>query len=179
MIRKIIALFLIFVAAIIGVSAFLWAISNAEFTWTKSKSEESIQSVIVITLQVDNPVMFINGKEQYIDANERSTVPLIQNGRALIPIRAVVEAMGGTVGWDAVAKTVVLTHGNDIIKLTIGSDTAYINETAQTLDTAPIIIKDVTMLPIRFVAESFGFKVDWDAASSKITIIGSSFQQAA
>ena len=171
--KRIFALIVIFLAAVMGVSAFALAVSDAGLLRAVDNSAEDIQPVTVISLQIDSPVMYINEQEQYIDVNERGTVPIIQNGRTLIPIRAVIEAMGGTVGWNSEAKTVILARNDDIIRLTIGSETAYFNNTAQTLDTAPIIINDVTMLPIRFVAESFSFKVDWDASTSTITITGS------
>jgi len=176
-VKKIVLLILIVLGAVIGVAAFAMVISNSESLLTINNSTESSQQVTEISLQVDNPVMYINGREQYIDVEERGTVPVIINGRTLVPIRAVIEAMGGTVGWDGTAQTVILARGDDIIKLTIGSDTAYFNNTAHTLDAAPVIVNDVTMLPIRFVAESFSFKVDWDASSSTITITDSNPRQ--
>ncbi|MCC8168883.1 MAG: hypothetical protein LIO59_00585 [Oscillospiraceae bacterium] len=63
-----------------------------------------------------------------------------------------------------------LIYGGDEIRLIIDSMTAYLNDGAQTLDVAPVIINDRTMLPIRFIAESFGFSVDWYGDEQIITI---------
>lgn len=122
----------------------------------------------VLTMQIGNPVMTVNGAEKPIDA-EGST-PVIVNDRTLLPVRAVVEEMGGTVAWDGTTQTVTLTYHSDEIKLVIDNLTATANGAPQTLDTAPTIIHDRTMLPIRFIAESFQFKVDWAQETQTVTI---------
>jgi uncharacterized Fe-S center protein len=124
----------------------------------------------VIKLSIGNPVMTVNGQEQMID--ESGTAPVLQNGRTLLPVRAVMEAMGGSVLWDAGSQSATLDYKGDSVKLTIGSLRAYKNEAAQTLDTAPVIENGRTMLPIRFISESFGFAVGWDGAKMEVTITG-------
>lgn len=124
---------------------------------------------IVITLQIDNPNMTVNGAASEIDPG-RGTVPVIINGRTLVPIRAIIEAMGGSVGWNAEKAEVTLTFKNDVIKLVINSDVAYLNDTQSTLDVAPTIMNERTMLPIRYIAESFKFDVNWDDAQRIITV---------
>ena len=125
---------------------------------------------LTITLQIGNPVMTVNGTEQEIDPG-RGTVPvLVNDARTLLPVRAVVEEMGGTVEWEYAANTAVLTYKNDVIRLTIDSTTAYLNNVAYTLDVAPALINDRTMLPIRFISESFKFDVAWDDETQTVTV---------
>ena len=135
---------------------------NSALTET-SKSEET-----VITMQIGNPIMTINGTEKSIDEN--GTAPIIVNDRTLLPVRAVVEEIGGAVGWDGDTQTVTLNYKEDEIQLVIDNTTAYLNNTAQTLDVAPMIINDRTMLPIRFIAESFAFDVNWNDTEQRVTI---------
>ena len=125
----------------------------------------------LLTMQVGNPMMTVNGTEREIDPG-RGTVPVIQNDRTLVPVRAIVEAMGGSVNWDEETQTALLELGGDIITLTLGSQTAFFNEEAHILDVIPITINDRTMLPIRFIAESFRFDVGWDGETQTITITG-------
>ncbi len=96
--------------------------------------------------------------------------PIIVNSRTLVPVRAVVEAMGGDVSWDDVTERATLILGEDIIKLTIDNTTAYLNDEAKIVDVAPQIINSRTLMPIRFVAESFGYQVDWDEATQTVLI---------
>ncbi len=131
----------------------------------------------IVSLQIQNPIMEINGIATEIDAG-RQTEPLIINGRTLVPIRAIIEAFGGSVGWEPETRTAVLSLKENTIRLTIDSTTAYLNNRASTLDVAPSIINDRTMLPLRFVAEGFHLGVAWDAGSQKVTVIKNTFTPA-
>ena len=155
--KKLILILLTFVLAM----SFMTGCSAAE------QSTETTEK-FVLTMQIGNPVMMVNGEEKNIDDN--GTVPVVESGRTLVPIRAIIEAMGGDVKWDGETNTAVLTLGDDIITLVIGSETAFLNEEKHTLDVEPKIINDRTMLPIRFIAESFKFSVDWDEKTETITI---------
>ncbi|HPB34327.1 MAG TPA: copper amine oxidase N-terminal domain-containing protein, partial [Caldisericia bacterium] len=54
---------------------------------------------IIIILQINNKYMTVNGVKKEIDPG-RGTVPVIIKGRSLVPIRAIIEELGGTVDWD-------------------------------------------------------------------------------
>lgn len=129
---------------------------------------------VVVSLQIDNPTMQINGKETEIDTG-RGTAPVITNGRTLVPIRAIIEAFGGTVSWNDSARMVTLTLDDDVINLTIDSKTAYLNNQKATLDVAPQIINGRTMLPIRFIAEGFNLGVAWEADARRVSVISNTF----
>lgn len=88
----------------------------------------------------------------------------------LIPIRAVIEAMGGTVDFDAKDQKITLKKDNDTLQMWIGKTNIKLNGTAKTMDTAPIILNGRTMVPVRFVAENFGYSVAWKAAEQTVVI---------
>ncbi len=123
-----------------------------------------------LKLQIGNPYMTFNGVQTEIDPG-RGTVPIVENGRTLVPIRAIIEALGGTVGWNGETNTITLNHNKDVIRLIIGSKKASFNGSESELDVAPATINERTMLPIRYIAESFKFSVKWDEVTSTVTII--------
>ena len=91
------------------------------------------------------------------------------------PIRAVAEALGGTVGWDAATRTATVTLGGHQVSLQIGSSVAVLDGVRTPIDSAdalvvPVILSGRTLLPVRFVAESLGCQVDWLAPEQRITI---------
>ena len=133
--------------------------------WRKAAQSETL----TITLQIGNPYLYLNGVRQTIDA--QGTVPLLQNGRTLVPVRAVVEAMGGTVDWIGSSRTVVMAMDGKILNLQIGSKTAW-DGTGKTysLDVAPILVNGRTLLPIRFVVEFFEGTVEWGGAAQTVII---------
>jgi hypothetical protein len=126
-----------------------------------------------VVLTIGSKYMTINGTKQEIDLG-RGTVPVIQNGRTLVPIAAIIQALGGQVVWDAVARTVTITMGDTELVLTIGSPTARVNSTVVPIDAdpnvVPIIINSRTMLPFRFIAEQLGATVEWNGATRTVVI---------
>lgn len=125
---------------------------------------------LVVNLQIDNPIMQKNGQNAEIDPG-RDTAPVISNGRTLVPIRAIIEAFGGTVSWNSESRAVALSMDGDTVTLVIDSTTAYLNGKKTTLDVAPAIIRDRTMLPLRFVAEGFSLGVAWNPAARTVSVI--------
>jgi len=122
-----------------------------------------------IILQINNPTMYINGRPSSIDA--QGTVPVIRNDRTLLPVRAVFEAMGGTVGWDGQNRIVTLSLDGETLYLQIGTGYALDgNLNKYYLDAAPVIINDRTMLPIRFIVEYFDGTVEWDGSTRTVLI---------
>ena len=110
-----------------------------------------------ITLSINNPIMTVDGTQTAI---ENGTSPIVLHNRTILPVRMIIETMGGTVLWDDATKTATLQYKQNEISMTVDSTTAYVNGEAKTLDVAPTIIKEQIMLPIRFIAENFGVTVD-------------------
>lgn len=99
--------------------------------------------------------------------------PIVQNGRVLVPMRTIFEAMGATVAWDAPTKTVVGIKDSTNIKMKIGNKELIKNGQTMLLDVPPQIVNNRTLVPIRAVAESFDANVSWDA-NRKTVIINTS-----
>jgi len=104
--------------------------------------------------------------------NFADQAPVIVEGRTLVPLRAIFEALGAKVEWDGATKTVTATRGQDVIKLTIGDTKLYKNGVAHyELDVpAQIMGEGFTMVPVRAISESFGCQVDWVAALRAVVI---------
>lgn len=104
--------------------------------------------------------------------------PLIQNGRTLVPLRAVGEFLGATVSWNSKERSASVQLGATRIALTIGSGSALVDGRAVPLDVPAQIIEGRTMVPLRFIAESFGAEVRWDPGSRTVFIHLASAAQA-
>jgi len=123
---------------------------------------------IIIALQIDNPEITINGISKKIDA--QGSKPIIKNGRTLLPIRVLIESLGGTVEWNAKEQKVTITLNGHSIILWIGKDIVLVNGSKVKLDVAPMIINGRTYLPLRFISENLGASVDWDETTKTVTI---------
>lgn len=113
----------------------------------------------------------------YLDG---TSIPLnrgvvIRNGQSFIPLRSVFERMGATLQWDMDTKTVTINQsqsGKEPIEISINyiSGQVYLNQKQVQLENRPFIILDTSYLPLRFISESLGKKVDWDQNEGKISI---------
>lgn len=93
--------------------------------------------------------------------------PFFENGRTMVPFRAVAEALGAEVGFDG--GTVSTSLGGKVCRFAIGGDTLTVSDRATgkvlktvPLDTSPIEKDGRTCVPARFLAESLGLTVEWD-----------------
>jgi len=116
--------------------------------------------IITLILQIGSSTFIVNGETRTLDSP-----PIIKNGRTLVPIRAIVEAMGGSVSWDGTEKKVTITLKDSVIELWINKPQAKVNGELNWIDDTnhkviPEIINGRTMLPLRFVVETLGAKVD-------------------
>ncbi|MEN6347779.1 MAG: stalk domain-containing protein [Syntrophomonas sp.] len=119
---------------------------------------------VTIILEVDNPLMVVNGSRQEIDPG-RGTAPIIEHSRMLLPIASIIGAIGGTVDWDPSGGAngkVTIQALNKTIELWINSSSAKVNgKWAPELDAAPKIYNGRTMIPLSFVAQSLGADIHW------------------
>ena len=103
--------------------------------------------------------------------------PIIRNDRTLVPIRAIFEAMGMSVHWDAVTGKILAMSDDLIITMFVGGYTLGFgssdgNVELHPMDAAPCIINDRTYVPVRFIAEATGYDVSWNADTRTVVISG-------
>ncbi len=113
----------------------------------------------------DDIKVTINGVEQKYDV-----MPVIVDGRTLVPMRGIFEALGAKVGWIDHSKTVTGTRNNKTVKLRIDDNMAYIDGQETILDVPATIINSRTMVPVRFISEMLGEKVEWDGNTKTVMI---------
>ena len=130
-----------------------------------------IPIVTTLVLTIGNPVMLVDGVRTMLEA-----APLVRNGRTLVPVRAVAEALGSTVVYDATLRQVDITRYDVSLALILGKSMATLNGSTVAIDpldagVVPIIAAGRTMLPLRFVVESLGAIVTYDATTRVISVV--------
>jgi hypothetical protein len=96
--------------------------------------------------------------------------PYIKSGRTMVPIRAVAEPFGAKVDWDSASKTITVSFQGHTVKLTVGKNTAIVDNATKTLDVAPEIVNGRTFVPARFVSEALDMTVKWDAKTKTVSV---------
>ncbi len=109
--------------------------------------------------------VFLDGKKIKFDQ-----IPVIDEGRTLVPLRAIFEAIGAEVEWDGETKTITAADGENDIKLVIDKSEATVNGETVTLDVPAKLVNGRTMVPARFIADSFGVTTDWDGEMKQVIL---------
>lgn len=98
--------------------------------------------------------------------------PVNVDGRLLVPMRAITEALGANVRWDQASQTATITLDGTVVEVTVGMPTAKVNGTVVHLAAAAQNIGGRVMVPLRFMGESFGADVGWNAKTSTVVVLG-------
>ncbi|MCH7320618.1 copper amine oxidase N-terminal domain-containing protein [Solibacillus sp. MA9] len=98
--------------------------------------------------------------------------PILNNsGTILLPMRDFYEAIGAEVSWNQIDKIATSERNGQIVELTINSKTAKVNGDNAQLLVAPMIYKDRTYIPMRFVSENSDGQVYWNQENKVVEII--------
>lgn len=108
--------------------------------------------------------------DKFIDFDVIDQWPFIENGRTLVPLRAVFEILNCSVSWDAASSTATVEHGNTKIVIPANSKNVYVNDILKTLDVPAKVVNGRIMVPLRFITESINKTVLWDNTSSTVLI---------
>ncbi|SHH10970.1 Copper amine oxidase N-terminal domain-containing protein [Thermosyntropha lipolytica DSM 11003] len=120
---------------------------------------------------------FTVGKNEFWIDNNRylmDVYPYIKNSRVYLPLRFAAYAVGlrnENIVWDSNLRTAILIYGDKKVKVKPGSSILYVNEQQIIMDVVPEIYQNRLMLPLRWIAEALGARVEWDGKQQKVTVI--------
>lgn len=109
--------------------------------------------------------VLVNGEEMVFDRE-----PALDGDTVLIPYRFVVEKLGATVSWFGDIQTIFTNYEGLITTIQINNDKMFIDDEALTLEKAPVLEIDRTLVPAAVIENSVGAKVEWNAETSTVTI---------
>ena len=100
----------------------------------------------------------------------------IINDRTMLPMRSIFERVGANVSWIEEERIIIATKGKKLITMQIDNPMMSVQSITNDeivkieLDSPPIIKDDSTIIPVRAVAESLGYSVEWDAQTYTVNI---------
>ncbi|MEW5954169.1 MAG: stalk domain-containing protein [Bacillota bacterium] len=129
----------------------------------KAGNEPAAPSGLSMELTVGQKQMLVNGTVWEMDV-----APVIMDGRTLVPVRFISQAMNAPVLWEGAAKNATVVRGGNWIDLWLGERLMVVDGQAVELDVPPLALQGRTMLPLGAVARAMGLTVDWDPGTKKI-----------
>jgi hypothetical protein len=121
-----------------------------------------------ILMHINEATMQVNEDTVEIDPG-RGTTPVILNGRTMVPIRAIIETIGGEVEWND--PQISLSANDHIVDMWLQQKDIVVDGVPAEVDIAPQSVNDRTMLPLRFVAENTGCQIDWIGSENAIIVV--------
>lgn len=116
----------------------------------------------------------INGIETEV---KMDVAPFIKDGRTMLPLRFIAEALGFKVEWNHAARTVILTDKEFKVEIPVNTNKIIVNGSTYYSDVNPVLKNNRTMLPVANIARALGLKdgtdIIWDANSRVATIMRS------
>ncbi|PKM77825.1 MAG: hypothetical protein CVU90_05075 [Firmicutes bacterium HGW-Firmicutes-15] len=123
-------------------------------------------SIFCVPVQAEDPLkVFVDRRVLSFEVD-----PIIDNGRVLVPMKAIFEALGALVSWDSETSTATGVKDGITVRLPVGSIFPTINGEAKTLDVPAQIVNGRILAPVRFVGEAFGGSVSWNPNTRSVTI---------
>ena len=139
---------------------------------SQSVSMLQAKTLIIDGQQIEytSPPISLYVNKQFIQTTIMDPIQL--DNRVLVPAREVFEAMGAKVDWNSTLKRVTVEYNQKKIVLIVNNNEAIINGETVLMDVPGKIINDKIMIPIRFVSEAIGMKVNWDSENRAVWIEG-------
>ena len=115
----------------------------------------------------DNIRVVLNGQTLKLDVP-----PVMHQGTVYVPLRGIFEKMGAQVKYDAGTGLVTATRSEIVVELKVGDTLAHVNGESVVMIQPAGMIKNRTMVPLRFLTEALRLEVDWDPSTATVTISG-------
>lgn len=133
---------------------------------------KKIITLVLVSLLLISTTVFAKAPSIEIDGKiiKTDAAPFIEKDRTFVPIRFIGEALNYKVDWNKDKKLVTIKNNDRQILMTIGDTNITVNNEKIKNDVAPLIRKDRTYVPLRFVAENMNLKVNWDGKEKKVII---------
>lgn len=103
-------------------------------------------------------------------ATSADAVPRIINGRTLVPLRALAQALGGEVDYDDVSRTAIISYEGSTVLFPLDIQVMHINNQVIALDVAAQAVNGRAFLPARYLAQALGASVDWDEQTQTVIV---------
>lgn len=135
----------------------------------------SIQKTVGVFVAILGSVTLANAQNISVRVNGNNvpfadTLPQMQGGRVLVPLRGVLEQIGADINWNEATQTVKARMNQRNIELSLGRRTAMVNGQQVRLGVPAMRIGGSTMVPLRFLSEALGASVDWNARRQEVNI---------
>jgi hypothetical protein len=118
-----------------------------------------------VKLAIDNKWLTVNEKSIELDQ-----APILHKDNTMVPVRFVVEAMGGEITWSDTERKATVLKDNHYMEMWLDNPDLIVDGKIVTAEVAPMLVNERTMVPLRLLAEKMGWKVGWEESTRSVTL---------
>ena len=119
------------------------------------------RAIGTVFLQINNYAAITNRAPKWIDKDNKSVVPYIKNGRTMVPLRFISEALGASVSYNDDTREITIKSNLNQLMLTVDEKIYYNDGLKRELDVPAEVVDGRTFVPVRFVSQALGKSVTW------------------
>lgn len=120
--------------------------------------------------RLDKPTRILDTGTVVIDGATQSYPGVIRNGVTMVPLRKLAEPLGATLEFEAQSKQVSISYRNQKVTMKPGDAAVTVNQSRVQLGGPIQIYNNETHVPLRFISELFGAKVEWNPDKAEVTV---------
>lgn len=118
------------------------------------------------TARAASPSIVLNGQ-----ALQTDVPPIVIESHVLVPLRDIVDRLGGSVSYDAASGSIAVRQSGRVIQLALGSAVAYVNGRRVALDASPREFAGRVMVPLRVLTDALGASADYNPETNMVAIV--------
>ena len=145
---------------------------NEKDTIVEENPVKVYEAIALVTIGSKNLEKTVNGVHT---VTLMDVAAQIKNGRTMIPLRYVAEALGFNVTWIKETRTVVIYDNQFKVEIPVDTNTIIVNGVKFESDVKPQLVNNRTLLPIANIARALGLKdgtdILWNPTTRQATII--------
>lgn len=139
----------------------------------KTSNSKNYKFPAEIYFKLESDYFYINGYKLYFDS-ENNLKPIVKNGRTFVPLRSIVESIGGDLVWKNQTKEIEIRFNDILILLIIDKNSAFVNQKVKMIDSnseiKPFIFNSRTYVPLRFIIENLEGEINYNNFEKSINI---------
>jgi uncharacterized protein YvpB len=137
--------------------------------WSGGTNHANADTITTIDLYIGSNQVMINDTVQQMDSTNPNIVPVLDNGRTLVPIRFLASIFGGTITWHAENQSVSILLKDQEFHFTIDSKLVLYNGVPYQMDAAAKLLQNRTYIPIRTICNLLGKQIQYQNGLVEIT----------
>lgn len=127
-------------------------------------------ALIIVLLSVVGTASMVSAETIVVDGKTIQTEPINEDGRLLVPLSIICEAMNASISWDQASNMVVVTGQGNQVRFTLDGDSYILQGISHPFEIPPRIVDGRTYVQLGFISTALGSQIQWNEDTKTVVI---------